>query len=314
MRVCEAGQKFSALVSLVLRIRGSEAGNVDGGRNGGGILVFCRSTSRADAAAATLRRQCGERVAALHGGLTQESRERNVVAFRAGKLGTLCATDLASRGLHFKRARYVVNVDAPDSVERYVHRVGRVGRAGAKGFAFCLIAVDTKAERALCINLAPMLSALPMTGASAQVDSASVTALEKIAAEERRARKSHAADVVKAQVEAQAQAKAKAQAQAKARAQASAAAAAVLATSPSSLDVMDINALRPSEPNPFAVTPASSQTAQQQDGDTALEPGAEKKRRWTTRGRRAVKSDVEKKKRPVRQKPGKKNKKKLRRR
>jgi ATP-dependent RNA helicase DDX5/DBP2 len=55
--------------------------------------------------------------------------------FRAGKSPILVATDVAARGLDVKDVRHVVNYDFPGQIEDYVHRIGRTGRAGAKGAA-----------------------------------------------------------------------------------------------------------------------------------------------------------------------------------
>lgn len=52
---------------------------------------------------------------------------------------TLCATDVAARGLHIKRLKYVVNYDFPTSIEQYCHRVGRTGRDNQPGFSYSLL-------------------------------------------------------------------------------------------------------------------------------------------------------------------------------
>eukprot|EP01031_Cornospumella_fuschlensis_P032923 gene32923-39818_t len=70
------------------------------------------------------------KLAVLHGQLPQQRREEELNAFRSGKVNILVATDVAARGLHIKRIRYVVNYDFPGNLEQYCHRVGRTGRDG----------------------------------------------------------------------------------------------------------------------------------------------------------------------------------------
>lgn len=72
---------------------------------------------------------------AIHGDKTQDQRDRAMADFRAGKFPILVATDVASRGLDIKEINYVINYDLPSQIEDYIHRIGRTGRAGAKGTA-----------------------------------------------------------------------------------------------------------------------------------------------------------------------------------
>lgn len=77
----------------------------------------------------------------LHGNMTQEQRNISLQAFRDGKASFLLATDVASRGLDIKRIDTVINYEAPQSHEIYLHRVGRTARAGRRGIA-CTIAAE----------------------------------------------------------------------------------------------------------------------------------------------------------------------------
>jgi ATP-dependent RNA helicase DeaD len=76
---------------------------------------------------------------ALHGSLSQPIRERIMEQFREGNVSILVATDLAARGIDVKDISYVVNYHLPESPEVYVHRTGRTGRAGAKGFSLTVL-------------------------------------------------------------------------------------------------------------------------------------------------------------------------------
>ena len=84
---------------------------------------------------------CGLKAVELHGSMTQEQRIHAIEAFRSGKAAFLLATDLASRGLDIKGIETVINYEAPQSHEIYLHRVGRTARAGRSGRA-CTLAAE----------------------------------------------------------------------------------------------------------------------------------------------------------------------------
>ncbi|KAF8539670.1 P-loop containing nucleoside triphosphate hydrolase protein [Trichophaea hybrida] len=91
----------------------------------------------------------GLRATELHGSLTQEQRIKAVESFRDGAVDYLLATDLASRGLDIKNVDCVINFEAPQSHEIYLHRVGRTARAGRSGRAITLaIENDRKVVKA----------------------------------------------------------------------------------------------------------------------------------------------------------------------
>jgi ATP-dependent RNA helicase DeaD len=100
-------------------------------------LVFARTRLEVDELAEKLRGR-GYQVEALHGGLSQDQRDRVMKRVRAGNVDLLVATDVAARGLDVEQLTHVVNFNVPASPESYVHRIGRTGRAGREGVAITL--------------------------------------------------------------------------------------------------------------------------------------------------------------------------------
>jgi ATP-dependent RNA helicase DeaD len=100
-------------------------------------IVFCRTRTEVDALTETLNAR-GFRAEALHGGLSQQHRDRVMKSFRANTTDLLIATDVAARGLDVRHVSHVVNYDVPAAAEGYVHRIGRTGRAGGEGVAITL--------------------------------------------------------------------------------------------------------------------------------------------------------------------------------
>ncbi|MEO8140981.1 MAG: DEAD/DEAH box helicase, partial [Gemmatimonadota bacterium] len=97
-------------------------------------LVFCRTRHEVDSLAESLSGR-GYRVEALHGGMTQDQRDRVMKRTRGGTVDVLVATDVAARGLDIEQITHVVNFDVPESPQTYIHRIGRTGRAGREGVA-----------------------------------------------------------------------------------------------------------------------------------------------------------------------------------
>jgi ATP-dependent RNA helicase DeaD len=100
-------------------------------------IVFCRTRNEVDELSETLIGR-GLRAESLHGGLSQDQRDRVMTKFRGKKVDLLIATDVAARGLDVKHVSHVVNFDVPADAETYVHRIGRTGRAGREGVAITL--------------------------------------------------------------------------------------------------------------------------------------------------------------------------------
>ena len=101
-------------------------------------LVFCQTKVDADAVAKELDERHYD-AAALHGDIPQSQREKILSRFRAGKTRILVATDVAARGIDIEGITHVVNYSIPYDGPTYTHRIGRTGRAGAKGTAVSFI-------------------------------------------------------------------------------------------------------------------------------------------------------------------------------
>ena len=106
----------------------------------GQVLVFVRTRMRADQLAEWLGKQ-GVGVDALHGDMRQYIRQKVIRKFKSGALQVLVATDVAARGIDMSGLRLVINFDLPETVDTYIHRIGRTGRAGRKGEALSICAV-----------------------------------------------------------------------------------------------------------------------------------------------------------------------------
>lgn len=106
----------------------------------GQVLVFVRTRMRADELAEWLGKQ-GIGVDALHGDMRQYIRQKVIRKFKTGTLKVLVATDVAARGIDMSGLRLVINFDLPETVDTYIHRIGRTGRAGREGEALSICAV-----------------------------------------------------------------------------------------------------------------------------------------------------------------------------
>jgi ATP-dependent RNA helicase DeaD len=100
-------------------------------------IVFCRTRAEVDSLTETLNGR-GYRAEPLHGGMSQEQRDKVMARMRSGAADLLVATDVAARGIDLDQLTHVVNYDVPSAPESYVHRIGRVGRAGREGVAITL--------------------------------------------------------------------------------------------------------------------------------------------------------------------------------
>ncbi len=121
-----SAHKFVALIALLEKENPTSA------------LVFARTRQGARTLAQQLK-AAEVRAEAFHGDLDQHSREDVVAALKSGRVRIVVATDVAARGLHVPGLTHVINYDAPEDAEAYVHRAGRTARSGKSGRVFTLV-------------------------------------------------------------------------------------------------------------------------------------------------------------------------------
>lgn len=125
VQVCDETEKKKELLKIL-------RGNVNCANDK--VLIFSTTKRNCDFLSELLNKE-GFYALAIHGDKHQSQREKIIEDFK-GKANILVATDVASRGLDIKNIKAVVNYDFPTSIEDYIHRIGRTGRAGAKGDSF----------------------------------------------------------------------------------------------------------------------------------------------------------------------------------
>lgn len=129
------GKKIDALVEILTSKGVDEKGNTLQ------AIIFVNSKMMAGRLSRQLSRYAFL-ADAIHGDKTQEERTKTLTAFKEGTIDYLVATDVAARGLDIPDMPMVVNFDIPFAAEDYVHRIGRTGRAGAKGLAVSLMTTE----------------------------------------------------------------------------------------------------------------------------------------------------------------------------
>ena len=108
-------------------------------------IIFCRTRHGAD----RLAKQLGKldlKAAPIHGGRSQNQRNRALEDFTKGRVHALVATDVAARGIHVDGVASVIHYDPPEDHKAYVHRSGRTARAGAEGLVVSLVQPAQKNE------------------------------------------------------------------------------------------------------------------------------------------------------------------------
>ncbi|EOD08694.1 hypothetical protein EMIHUDRAFT_258189, partial [Emiliania huxleyi CCMP1516] len=124
---------------------------------GSRVIVFTSTKRMCDSLGSQLGRRIG--VGVIHGDKDQREREMVLADFKSGRRPVMIATDVAARGIDVKDVKAVINYDFPGNIEDYIHRIGRTGRAGAKGDsnkARPLVDIMLKAGQQLPAQLAQM--------------------------------------------------------------------------------------------------------------------------------------------------------------
>lgn len=160
--MCKDDEKFDKLTEILKELVDKAGGKTDSKVAGTGlahekIIVFVAKKISCHDLANRLWED-GFAVDSLHGDRPQWERTRVMQAFKAGTLRMLIATDVAARGLDVKDVGVVLNFDMPtgvNAVEDYVHRIGRTGRAGAKGKAYTFF---TSGDKKAATQLVEVLS------------------------------------------------------------------------------------------------------------------------------------------------------------
>ncbi len=119
-------QKFSLLVHLL------------NNEKAGLVMVFCNTRHNTDFIAKNLKGN-GIEAEAIHGGFTQQKRNRVLNKFQTNKVFTLVCTDVAARGLDIQDISHIYNYDVPADPKDYIHRIGRTARAGKEGKAITIL-------------------------------------------------------------------------------------------------------------------------------------------------------------------------------
>ena len=172
-----------ALIKAVLAEKGSYR-----------VIVFARTRSRADSTCRRLRK-AGYDVEAIHSDRSQGQRRRALEKFASGDIGIITATDVLARGIDVDQVDYVVNYDVPEQPEDYIHRIGRTGRAGEKGFAITFVTPETEDAMRAIEKLVKQkipelkLESFDMAAAEAEAAEKAITAQSKRDPEVNRAKR-----------------------------------------------------------------------------------------------------------------------------
>jgi superfamily II DNA/RNA helicase len=109
----------------------------------GSVIVFTRTKHRAKRTGKQLN-DAGFKAISLQGNLSQNRRQAALDGFRDGTYQILVATDIAARGIDVSTISHVINMDMPDTVDAYTHRIGRTGRVDRLGDAFTMVTRDDR--------------------------------------------------------------------------------------------------------------------------------------------------------------------------
>ena len=155
IKAARAGETVDAIRQTAVLVKGADKRDIllrelqalDGGQ----MLVFARTRLRTEDLAEWLGQQ-GLNADMLHGDMRQHIRLKVLRKFKRGELQVLVATDVAARGIDVSGLGLVINFDLPETVEAYVHRIGRTGRAGQVGAALSICSVADQEKLAAVVS------------------------------------------------------------------------------------------------------------------------------------------------------------------
>ena len=155
IKVARAGETVDAIRQTAVLVKGADKRDILlrelQSLEGGQVLVFARTRLRTEELADWLGQQ-GLNADMLHGDMRQAIRLKVLRKFKRGELQVLVATDVAARGIDVSGLGLVINFDLPETVEAYVHRIGRTGRAGQIGAALSICSVADQEKLAAVLS------------------------------------------------------------------------------------------------------------------------------------------------------------------
>jgi len=140
------GRKLDKTIDILNSIREKEGDKAK-------TLIFVKTKRFADDLTEMLSQRRIGRVASIHGDKSQTARDHVLGAFRSGQIKCLVATDVAARGLDVDDVKCVINYDFPETVEDYVHRIGRTGRQEKKGVSYSFFSHEKSAMKNELVNI-----------------------------------------------------------------------------------------------------------------------------------------------------------------
>ncbi|TRM61913.1 P-loop containing nucleoside triphosphate hydrolase protein [Schizophyllum amplum] len=167
----EAGRAVDTVEQRVEFVNGDEKKKhrlleiLNSGQYASPIIVFVNQKKMADMVAKDLSR-AGWSASTLHSGKNQEQREAALAALRSGEADILVATDLAGRGIDVQDVSLVVNFQMANTIEAYVHRIGRTGRAGKMGISITFL---TNEDDEVMYDLKQEISKSPVSKVSVEL-------------------------------------------------------------------------------------------------------------------------------------------------
>jgi len=102
------------------------------------VILFAETKRNVDKISNQLRK-VGINSDVIHGNKSQNYRTKAIRLFKSGKTRVLVATDVAARGIDVDGVTHVINYQLPQTMDSYIHRIGRTGRAGNKGMAYTFV-------------------------------------------------------------------------------------------------------------------------------------------------------------------------------